>query len=51
MLILIHSRGLSKNHYDVLKLSRNCTNKDVRQAFLKLTKEVGTLLNKLIVES
>ncbi|XP_056642315.1 dnaJ-like protein 60 [Diorhabda sublineata] len=45
-LLSVHSNNYSKSHYDVLNLSRNCTTKQIKESFIKLSKENHPDLNK-----
>ncbi|CAH1102352.1 unnamed protein product [Psylliodes chrysocephalus] len=44
--IFNHFSSKSKTHYDVLNLPRNCTSKEIKEAFIKLSKENHPDLNK-----
>lgn len=33
-----------KTHYDVLKLRKNCTDKEIKEAFIQMSKEVGSVV-------
>ncbi|XP_049795246.1 dnaJ-like protein 60 isoform X2 [Schistocerca nitens] len=40
------SRYLQKTHYEVLKIARNSSNKDIKEAFIKLSKKFHPDINK-----
>lgn len=40
------SRNLQKNHYEILKIARNSSNKEIKEAFIKLSKELHPDINK-----
>lgn len=39
--IVFSARRLYKNHYDVLNVKNDCTPKDIRDSFIRLSKQVG----------
>lgn len=40
----------TKSHYEVLNLKRDCSTKDIREAFAKLSKMVKNLYDLLFIE-